>query len=327
MRRLHGRTATEILGFRIESEIPLPFAPARAGVPDWVVRSSPPPASRRQTFDAAGPLQPVHPGDSVVVGTATGVFVVRFVDEVDFLVDVEARVVWVEARPSVQAETLAHYLADHVAPRLAALGGDVVLHASAVFRACVGAIGFLGPTGSGKSSLATALSRAGWSLMADDGLRIQGTHARVALPNYPTVRLFDDSLHELFGDAVETQDVSEWTSKRRVVLDERDWSVRTEPAPLRTLVVLDGSAAPGTPPQTRRLGLIDAVAAITKNAFLAEIGPHSGPAAFLKLTELAEVVPVHRMTYSHAYADLPRVIEAVDELSSGAIPTSEATGR
>jgi hypothetical protein len=78
--------------------------------------------------------------------------------------------------------------------------GLLVLHASSV--AIDGeAIGFLGHSGWGKSTLATAFYNQGYSLLTDDVMAIQlGEDNPITLPGYPHVRLLPDSATSLGYD-------------------------------------------------------------------------------------------------------------------------------
>jgi hypothetical protein len=72
--------------------------------------------------------------------------------------------------------------------------GLPVLHASALLRNG-GAVAFIGPRGSGKSSLAVHLLEAGLELISDDTLPVAAAGAQpLALPSYPSVRLWEQRL-------------------------------------------------------------------------------------------------------------------------------------
>ncbi len=92
------------------------------------------------------------------------------------------------------ADLVAHLLLDHILPRLVALRGDLMLHAAGVVGPSGRAHLFLGPSGTGKSTLATALAATGWPLLDDDGVRVLETDGVwLAVPGYSGVRLLPDS--------------------------------------------------------------------------------------------------------------------------------------
>lgn len=91
-------------------------------------------------------------------------------------------------------DLIAHLLLDHVMPRVVSLRGDLMTHAAGAVGPSGWAHVFLGPTGAGKSTLATAMAAAGWPLLDDDGIRvIERDGAPHALPGYAGVRLLPDS--------------------------------------------------------------------------------------------------------------------------------------
>ena len=82
--------------------------------------------------------------------------------------------------------------------------GVTTLHASAV-ATTAGAVVFLGNRGAGKSSLACALMKLGYPMMADDVTGIFAEEGRVwAVPGYPRMRLLGDCLHSLGAVALES---------------------------------------------------------------------------------------------------------------------------
>ena len=101
-------------------------------------------------------------------------YVLSFPTQVDFLLDLAARTVTYDARADTAENSLRHLLIDQVVPHLLAADGGLVLHASAVATA-EGALAFVGPSGTGKSSLAAALVTRGATLLADDFLLLRET--------------------------------------------------------------------------------------------------------------------------------------------------------
>ena len=76
------------------------------------------------------------------------------------------------------------------------------LHLAAVAIQGRGAIGFVGPPGAGKSSVAAALSERGWPLVTDDIAAVQWARdGRPKLdPNPPQLRVWGDSARQLGWD-------------------------------------------------------------------------------------------------------------------------------
>jgi len=89
-------------------------------------------------------------------------------------------------------EMFRHFLIDQIVPLMLSVHA-VVLHASAV--AIDGALAaFAGPGGSGKSTIAFALSRLGHRIVSDDGVLLTaGERGTIAVPAYAGIRLWPDS--------------------------------------------------------------------------------------------------------------------------------------
>lgn len=119
-------------------------------------------------------------------------------------------------RTKIPLRTIRHLLLNQVLPATLASSRSVVLHASAVE---IGgrAIGFLGPAGAGKSTIAGALVRHGASTVTDDALVIHlaGSNA-IAVPTYPGLRLWPDS-RAIIGTwpAIRRVRVAHYTRKQR----------------------------------------------------------------------------------------------------------------
>jgi hypothetical protein len=103
-------------------------------------------------------------------------------------------------------------------PFAAVLRGLEVLHASAVV-AKQGAVGFLGPSGAGKTSLALALCRRGASFLADDVLAIEaGKGSLIGHPGAAIAGVDHPEADSLLGDGRLSQDdVLAADSRERVV--------------------------------------------------------------------------------------------------------------
>lgn len=98
------------------------------------------------------------------------------------------------------AGSAAALLLDNVLPRALSLGGRLVLHASGVVMNGV-AVGFVGDSGVGKSTIAAGLAARGHAHLTDDALLVrERAHGWEAVPSYPTSRLWP-VVAEAFGDA------------------------------------------------------------------------------------------------------------------------------
>jgi hypothetical protein len=153
--------------------------------------------------------------------TAEG-WVVVFPALAEFRIPLAADAVIVCPGPDVPAHTVVHLLLNQVLPLVLSRSGRLVLHAGAV--AIDGRIvAFVGPTGSGKSTLVAACARAGAEVVCDDSLVVYRQGAQwVGVPSYPALRLWQSSLDRV-GWAGEGQPAAHYTNKRRVGTATGQW--------------------------------------------------------------------------------------------------------
>lgn len=113
---------------------------------------------------------------------------------------------------------------------------DLVLHGSAIEWEG-GAVGFLGHSGVGKSTLATAFRQRGHAVLTDDlcVLRPAGDGPLLAYPGFPQAKLWLDSLQRLDIPVKGLRRIRNKLEKRAVPLGDR---FSTTPLPVRALYVL-----------------------------------------------------------------------------------------
>jgi len=138
----------------------------------------------------------------------------------------------------IPPHTVNHLLLDQVLPLVLNHKGKEVLHGSAVATP-YGACAFVGQTGAGKSTLAASFLSAGYSVLTDDCvvLDICDEHI-VAIPAYPSLRLWDDAVTALFGITGAGTPVAHYTSKQRFMDVQTLKSFCTSPIPLTRIYVL-----------------------------------------------------------------------------------------
>ena len=147
----------------------------------------------------------------------------------------------VEAADGVTEVTLRHLAIDHVMPRVLNLLGIESLHATAV-AGTAGACAFIGDAGTGKSTLAASFHLNGMYTFCDDCLVLREDRGNImAMPAYPGVRLWDDSLKAVMTDADRGQPVAQYTSKTRLLGDAA--SFRTDTLPLARIYFLQRPTA------------------------------------------------------------------------------------
>lgn len=122
----------------------------------------------------------------------------------------------VAAHPEADQSTIDHFVDDHVAPRVIAADGALVVHASAVVVGGQMVI-FIGDTGAGKSTFAASMHAAGHTLLGDDAVVLSETEAGViGEVVYPSLRLFRKSIDHVFAGKVETTPMAFYSDKLHV---------------------------------------------------------------------------------------------------------------
>ncbi len=234
-------------------------------------------------------------------------FHVRFPNEADFeiLEEYPARVtVW--PAPDQTAEWAETLYRNAILPLVANHHGGLCLHGSAV--ALNGsAIALIGPSNSGKTTLAGALARAGAPYLTEDVLELvrQGESYFVQ-PKEQALRLYPDSAEYLLGHNPDRD-------------AEDDKSAVSEPEkipfcniaqPLGALIFLGSEAAAET--QITRLAAKDALAQLMPNAFILDVEDKDRLAShFDRLSGLAQRMPSFELDYLRQFSELETVIGAI----------------
>jgi hypothetical protein len=249
-----------------------------------------------------------------------GTYRIHWPDQLDARIDRAGRRVELLRDPALAEHTLRHLVIDQVVPHLCAVEGRAVVHASAVaFGSAV--VGLVGPSGSGKSSLAGALVEGGARLVCDDYLVLdeRPDGYRVA-PAYPGLRLWSDSAGRFAEDADGLPPVAAYSDKRRLAVDAL---AEGDHLRLAALVAL-GEWQEGSPPfLAQRLGGADAFLLVFQQAIrLPERGREAHEAALDRFSELVRRVPVLLVEHVHRWAALPEVLAGLrDELNLLGVPT------
>ena len=232
----------------------------------------------------------------------------RFAGRADFFLTNNSELV--SCRPSESAnEESVHFLfTNQVVPLLHHRAGKVVLHGSAV-TASGFAIGFAGPSGRGKSTLAAAFARVGYPFLTDDGLLIEREgDTFVAMPSFPQLRLWTDSNEAILG-VQDARALPDGDEKRRVAATD-EMPFGTQPAGLRAIYLL----GPGEVESLviEPLGLAAAFNALLQHSFILDIDNHARMRLqWEQVAVLAEKIPCFTLDYPRRYEQFPGVLEAI----------------
>ena len=188
-------------------------------------------------------------------------------------------------------------------------GGRLCLHGSAVATES-GAVAFVAPKFHGKSTLALALTRAGYRLMTDDVLPVDPGPPARAIPGVHQVKLWDDSA-ELF----DVRRGEPMTGDKHLVHEIPEESLMFQPSSLSAVYLLSPltgeSSMEGA---ARRIPIPDVTAALAlvRHAALGSmLGGAQAARIFERAATLASTVPVYRL---ETVAGLDRLNDVVAQL-------------
>jgi hypothetical protein len=181
-----------ICGLNLASNVALPeLDPSDSASPDWVLHWTDGPSAivREHAWYHHASLPDGKPWRSCA--RQGNEYVVRFHDFGDFRIDPQSSTIAAHPTDRAAPQVTRHLLLDHVIPLCLSFRGREALHASAVATSC-GAIGFLGDTGLGKSTLAAGFVAAGGELLGDDCMALEAADAGVfAISSYGALRISD----------------------------------------------------------------------------------------------------------------------------------------
>lgn len=313
--RLHYRYGSS----SVDSALPLPALPPLTAPSGDVIRINRAPAAcpadtrwRHHWRD----------GDDVLLSLAQvgADYWLRFPDLADFLLQPDDGQILVAPDASADDSTLEHLLVDQVLPRFLAHRGHLVVHASAVTLGRHHAL-FLGPSGWGKSTLAGLLQQRGHAVHSDDCVQLRLTGGRHdALPTYPSLRLYLDSLDALFPDTGNTTPVASYSEKRRVALALPEHAQGA--VPVDALYVLGDPENGGDTARISPLRPAQACPALIGHSFRLDLGDRDCNAAhFARCAAAAKAMPAFRLDYARDFEMSQSLVDAIlQHLSS--LPTA-----
>ena len=284
----------EAYGLSVRSPIPLPFTPVhRAGEPDVTVRIGATPAALpspvvKQTFREIAP----------------GAFLLSVDDVARYLVT-NGRDILVEPCGENDHD-LGVFLTGSVFAALLQQRGVVTLHASAI-ETEAGAVLFTGRPEIGKSSLLGAFVRRGYAMLADDvtGVVLDAAGRAVALPAFPSMKLWADALQELGWQGRVRPELEKY-----VVPIER---FRAAPLAVRAVFALEVHDRDGI--EVRPVQAADAFQWYWKSIYRKRVvrGLGQRPAFSLIVAVMAKRVPVVRVARPAHPFRLDEMADRIDE--------------
>ena len=257
--------------------------------------------------------------DWALCGKIEGGYLLRYPGFADFIVDRAGRELrCVRIEPGTVPQTLRHLLLDQVLPLVLNLLGCDVLHAAAI-ETPSGVCAFIGPAGTGKSTLAASFAAAGYTIFCDDCLVLRRSSGVACLPGYAGVRLWSDSLAALGEQGVIPSKVAGYTAKRRIVKQTGRFTSSSRPliAIYRINRPIDRDQVSTTvriEPLTGRAAFMELVS----SAFVLDV---SEPATLLRhfrcIEQLVSQVPIAHLMLPDDFALLPTARHAIlDDLGT-----------
>jgi hypothetical protein len=241
-------------------------------------------------------------------------YVLSFPNLVDFVVDgCGSRIICRNASGDATIQSVRHLLIDQVLPLIVNLRGRDALHATAV-ATTHGICAFTGLAGSGKSTLAASFVMAGYPLVCDDCLAVAERKTIMALPGYPGLRLWDDSIRGVGATARNLKPVAHYTGKSRWATHSRPTNFYPKPQRLVRVYLLKRArpSRHSARVEIRELAPAEALIGLVKAAYRFDLTD----TAMLKrqfhfLARVAAQVPVKRLVMPDDFSALADVRQAV----------------
>ena len=243
-------------------------------------------------------------------------YLLRFPDLGDFLVSADGTSVRCYPHAATPIETIRHLFLDQVFPLVLSRQGRLVIHASAVLTPS-GAVAFIGSTGQGKSTLALSFATQGFPFLADDCLVLDEDHGQlIAVPSYPGLRLWPETVSEIFERAPALAEVAHYTSKKRLS-PSGELPFSRQPARLKGVYFLagsfDGDANPSAAPvEIQPLAAKEALLGLVRYAYLMDITDRETlREKFDRIGRLVATPLFYRLAFRREFSLLPQVRKAV----------------
>ncbi|WP_404787173.1 hypothetical protein [Altericista sp. CCNU0014] len=274
-------------GLLIQSELPLAQPVLDAGTPDIVVR-----------FGSLGQaVTEPERGNRISIDLPLGVkLLIR--DGCEVTIDAPAETDRAVLRAYVLGAAMAFVLRQR---------GALVLHASCVARGDEAAIAFLGGSGWGKSTLASAFHRQGYRLITDDVMAIGlDASSPQVIPSFPEVKLLPDAMAAIGSGSDELQ-LHSLSHKQIQRLESR---FDRGPVPLKHLFVLQAGEVNRIHPLPRAKAFPELIQHSRATKILTD--PTFRLQHFHQCSCLAKAVPMAYLQRPRSLEQLPQLIDFIE---------------
>lgn len=223
-------------------------------------------------------------------------FDLAYSDGARFVVDGLANRIWGSYRPPLTAEDMTVYFLGPIMGFVLRRRKTTCLHSSGV-ELHGHAICFCGDAGYGKSTTAAALALRGYPVIAEDIVALEQLSDRfLAVPGYPRVCLWPESVQMLLGSADNLPLITPTWEKRYLPLDGRRARFAGGKLPLGLVYVFADRLDDASAPRIETIGSPEAVLQLVQNTYMNWVlGREQRAEEFDVLCRLVEQVAVRRI--------------------------------
>lgn len=306
-------------GLNLSADAPVPGLreePSHSGPPDVVMNFGAEPPWVRQAMRLSPRVDCLEAQveDSLFKLTSLGegaFFQLAYSDGTRFIVDGPATRLWETWQPTLTPEDAASYLVGPVMGFVLRRRGVLALHASSV-TVSDKAVVLCGPSESGKSTTAAALTLRGVPVLAEDVTPIKEDKGWLYVePGYPRVCLWPDVVETLFGVPGALPQITPTWQKCFLPLDGRRAKFESKKRPLGVIYLLAPRVDEVDAPRIEDLGMREALLGLVRNTYMNWLINRKQKAEELDaLAKLVARVPVRRIV---PHAD-PQRLGALCEL-------------
>jgi hypothetical protein len=175
---------------------------------------------------------------------------------------------------------------------------------------------FIGRSGAGKSTLASNFHQVGQTALSDDCLQLMDSDDSVlAVPCYPGMRLWDDSLEQAMGMETHTTAMAHYSAKKRVLFPELSEEQVNKDYPVRAVITIANlDDSPNDDVTLNLLSKREAYIEVVRHSFQMDVNDLRTISGSLKaLAGMLPKVRVYRLWMRHDYSLLPKIRQVIME--------------
>lgn len=243
-----------------------------------------------------------------------GDYLFQYTDGTEFLVSADGSSIWTAWQTSSSLDDMTTYLLGPVLGFVLRLRGTTCLHASVVVLPD-GAVGFVGPAGAGKSTLAAAFARLGRTVVTDDvAALVEDGDGFLVHPGYPRLRLRPHAVTTLYGHPDALPALTPTWDKRFLDLHDGHPARQSRPHRLAAFYVLAARTSRDSEPVFAPVPARDRLMALIANGYVTNLMDEQARAReFALLGRMAARLPLRQASLPDGPDTLDRVCLAIEE--------------